>query len=357
MNNTISFTKEHTLVTKGILILMMLMHHVFSRDFTEKYSVNITMNDQSLFLNICILCSICISGFAFLTAFGMTHSFNKLSTFTPNSYFKAICKRLINVIAPVFIIYVLAILYKRFVIVESVRTLYDKGAGFRIIYMFIDLFGLARYFNTPTINITWWYLSYATLLIVAMPFIYIAYKKFRYLLLPAGCLLSLIISGNGTMFFPLLPSVLLGVAFAYEDWFEKIHSSTSNIYVKLLRISIEFIGLIIAYHMYIAVDLTYSYIFAFLIPLLVFEFIYYIPILNTVLKYIGKHATNIFLTHTFIYYYFYTDFIYSFKKDWLILLVLIVICLLVSIDIELLKKVSGYNLLIHKIQSIVSTLS
>ena len=307
------------------------------------------MTNQSLFLYVCTFFKICISGFAFLTAFGITHSFNNLSSSSPNDYLKLVCRRLIGLISNIFIIYVLAILYKRFVIKESIRELYDCGNGFNIIYMSIDSLGLAQYFDTPTINVTWWYLTYAILLIVAMPYIYMAYKKFRYLLLPAGCLLSLIILQNTVMFSTLLPSVLLGVAFAYEGWFEKIHNFTSNIYIKLLRICTEVIGLIISYHVYRAVSLTYSYIFAFLIPLLVFELIYYIPILNNTLKFIGKHATNIFLTHTFIYFYFYTDFIFSFTKDWLILLVLTVICLLVSICIEILKKASGYNLLIQKI--------
>lgn len=351
MNNAITFTREHTLITKGVLVLMMLMHHVFISDFIEQYSVDITMNNQTLFLYICTFSKICISGFAFLTAFGMTHSFKNLSVFTPDNCFKIVCKRLISLAATIFIIYILAILYKRFIIVESIRELYDKGNGFNIIYMFIDSLGLATYFNTPTINITWWYLTYAILLTVAMPFIYMAYKKFKYLLLPAGCLLSLIILGGAAMFSTLLPSVLLGVAFAYEGWFEKIYNSTSNKFIKLLRIITEISGLIISYHIYRALDLTYSYIFAFLIPLLVFELIQYIPIINTALKYIGKHATNIFLTHTFIYYYFYTDFIYSFNKDWLILLIMTMLCILISICIEILKKLTGYNLLTYKIQS------
>ena len=351
MHNAVKFTKEHTLITKGILVLIMLIHHLFTPELVEQYSVNITMHNHTLFLYVCSFFKICISGFAFLTAFGMTHSFNKLSTFTPNDYFKVICKRLTSLMATAFAIYALAILYKRFVIVESIRELYCTDDGFSIIYMFIDLLGLAKYFNTPTLNVTWWYLTYAILLIVTMPYIYMAYRKYRYLLLPAGCLIALILPGSATMFFTLLPSVLLGVAFAYEDWFTKIHISTSNTFIKLIRIGVEVIGLIISYHIYRTINLMYSYAFAFLIPLLVFELIYYIPILNTILKFIGKHATNIFLTHTFIYYYFYTDYIYSFKKDWLIFLVLTAICLLVSIGIEILKKVTGYNLLMHKIQS------
>lgn len=83
-------------------------------------------------------------------------------------------------------------------------------------------------------------------------------------------------------------------------------------------------------------------------PLLVFDIVAYVPILSHVLKFLGKHATNIFLTHTFIYYYFYTDFIYSFKKDWLILIVMLIVCTMLSIFIELVKKIFRFNLLIDK---------
>lgn len=99
-------------------------------------------------------------------------------------------------------------------------------------------------------------------------------------------------------------------------------------------------------------DGSYSYLFAFVIPYIAYEFISHIPLLRTGLGFIGGHATNIFLTHTFIYYYFYTDFIYSFHDSWLILLVLLGLSLGVSILIELFKKVSGYNRLIDRILTV-----
>lgn len=352
MNTSNTFTKEHTYITKSILVIMMLIHHLFTSELIAQYSTTLTLPDSTLFTYISTYCKMCISGFAFLTAFGMTHSLKKIQSenATP-SYFKTICKRLISLESSVLIIYILAILYKRFIVVESIRELYNTGSGFNILYMLIDMLGLSSYYKTPTINVTWWYLTYAILLIVTMPFIYMAYKKFRYLLLPVGCLLSLIILISTASFSTLLPSVLLGTAFAYEGWFEKIKQSTSVLWKKCVRIFIEIIGIVFSYHLYRAAGLEYCYGFAFLIPLLVFEVISYIPIISSVLKYIGKHATSIFLTHTFVYYYFYTDFIYSFKKDWLILLVMIVICTAISIIIELLKKITGYNLLINKILS------
>lgn len=91
-----------------------------------------------------------------------------------------------------------------------------------LLHMFLDMLGIAEYAGTAQINVTWCYLSYAILLIVAMPFLYIAYKKFRYFLILAGCLLPYAILREKISFANLLPVVILGIAFSYEDWFGKL---------------------------------------------------------------------------------------------------------------------------------------
>ncbi len=201
---------------------------------------------------------------------------------------------------------------------------------------------------------TWWYLSFAILLISAMPFIYMAYKKFRYLLLPVGCLLPYTLPDSNSSFFSLLPIVILGTAFSYEDWFERIRA-----YKKKGSFAIGLIAssalLYSGYLVHGYVNITFCYILAFVIPYLVYEYISYIPIIRSLLKYLGKHATNIFLTHTFIYYYFYPDFIYSFHSTWYILPILIITSLGVSIVIELIKNFSGYNRLTNKLLRFVNT--
>lgn len=74
-----------------------------------------------------------------------------------------------------------------------------------------------------------------------------------------------------------------------------------------------------------------------------------IPGINICLKYVGRHATNIFLVHTFIYRYYYADFIYSFHSAVYIFLVLLGISLGVSVVLELIKKFTGYNWLSTRI--------
>lgn len=57
---------------------------------------------------------------------------------------------------------------------------------------------------------------------------------------------------------------------------------------------------------------------------------------------------NMFLLHTLIRVKFFQDFTYSFQSAWLILLVLLIDSLLVSIVVEWLKKVTGYQKLTER---------
>ena len=52
-----------------------------------------------------------------------------------------------------------------------------------------------------------------------------------------------------------------------------------------------------------------------------------ITFVSLIFQYLGKHSMNIFMIHTFIFAYFYRDFIYSFKYPILIFLVLLVFSL------------------------------
>jgi membrane-bound acyltransferase YfiQ involved in biofilm formation len=58
----------------------------------------------------------------------------------------------------------------------------------------------------------------------------------------------------------------------------------------------------------------------------------------SILAFVGKHSMNMYLMHTFIFGYFFHDFIYGFKKPILIFAVLFFISLLLSIIVELMKN-------------------
>lgn len=353
------FSRKHSTITKGILIILMLAHHVFSPDLLTLYDVKTVLHNPVLVTQIVTFFKICVPGFSFISAFGITRALKDRTPENPAEGLSVILKRLIKLESAVIIIYLFAVLYKQFVMGQPIAVHYaeaDMDIAHILLSMCIDGLGFATYMGITPINVTWWYLSYAILLIVVMPFVYKAYKKYRYLLLPAACMIPLVIPGARVEFWCYLPTAFLGCAFAYENWFEKLKEwGQDNYIIKAGKFLACLFLLYLSYLLSKYTSLEFSYLLVFAIPYMVYEFIAPIPVLNFCLEFLGKYATDIFLIHTFIYYYFYPEFIYSFHKSWKILPVLLGICLVVSILIELFKKCTGYNKLTEKLLHIIRT--
>lgn len=349
-----SFSKKSTLVTKGVLIILLLIHHLFYGDAIGRFGVTTIVKNDIFLTEIIQFANICLSGFAFLSAYGIANKFKNMENEEHIKRLKITLLRFLKVEATVLFVYVIAILYKYFVMNEPIKEFYTGARNqFEPIYMVIDGLGLASFFGTKYLNSTWWYMSFAVVLIFAMPIICMLYEKIRYVLIPVSIMLPLVIFNSNVYFSLLLPSVVIGTAFAYEGWFEVLHHKIQGINTKqyVLRKLLAFIMvmflLFVAFEMGNNIAIQYMYPFGFVIAFLCYEFLEGIPGIKHILTFLGKHSTNIFLIHTFIYLYFYEEFIYSFGYDWLILLVLLVLCLAVSAIVELLKSVIGYNKLLE----------
>lgn len=349
-----SFSKNSTLVTKGVLIILLLIHHLFYGDAIGRFGVTTIVKSDIFLTEIIQFGNICLAGFAFLSAFGIAKKLKTIDTEDHVKRWKVTLLRFIKVEAAVLFVYVFAVLYKHFVMNEPIKEFYTGARNqFEPLYMVIDGLGLASFFGTKYLNSTWWYMSFAIVLIFAMPVICLLYEKFRYVLIPVSIMLPLVIFNSNVYFSLLLPSVVIGTAFAYEGWFEVLHQKLQGANKKqyVLRKSLAFI--IAALLLFVAFELGnniashYMYPFGFVIAFLCYEFLEGIPGVKHILMFLGKHSTNIFLIHTFIYLYFYEEFIYSFGYDWLILLVLLLLCLIVSAVVELLKVILGYNKLLE----------
>ena len=73
------------------------------------------------------------------------------------------------------------------------------------------------------------------------------------------------------------------------------------------------------------------------------------PAVIKVMAFFGKHSSNIFMFHTFIYFYFFHDIVYWSRNPLLIVLTLLSSCILISMFIEWLKKRLHINSLLQKI--------
>ena len=72
------------------------------------------------------------------------------------------------------------------------------------------------------------------------------------------------------------------------------------------------------------------------------------------MQYVGRHSMNMYLTHTFIFRYFFHDFIYGFKFPVLIFLALFATSLLLSVCIEFVKRRIGFYRLLGKVVDIIN---
>lgn len=209
----------------------------------------------------------------------------------------------------------------------------------------IDFFGVAFAFGTPSLNNTWWYMSFAIIQIFLMP-IFIGFVKAHGIAIVPIIIISTRWMGwSQNVFVGYWLTIAAGTIFAEKQIFEKIRNIDKIPFARLSKVIISFIIIII--FSYIRGNSDYSDIIETILTIslcyICVEVLSKLPILNISLKTIGKHATNLFLVHTFVFKMYFTNFIYSWKNWFIIIIVLVIVCLAISLLIEYIKKTTGYN--------------
>ena len=110
-----SFSKKSTLVTKGVLIILLLIHHLFYGDAIGRFGVTTIVKNDIFLTEIIQFANICLSGFAFLSAYGIANKFKNMENEEHIKRLKITLLRFLKVDATVLFVYVIAILYKYFV--------------------------------------------------------------------------------------------------------------------------------------------------------------------------------------------------------------------------------------------------
>lgn len=330
------FSKDVTLSLKGIAILLMLIHHLFScfPDFVEKYKVSSLLLPMDKVMGLSTLSKLCVAVFVFLSAYGMTVSFCQSRGPRPDS---GVIKRYKKLALGFFLVYVLSILTS-FLRQGGIGIYFSQGKARGLSYMLLDALGLSAFFTTPTYNETWWYMSVAILLVFAAPVFIRLYEKFGVsALVIAGMLQYLGIPL--TAFTSYLFAMFLGICAAEEGVVSRLAKGLG------VRRRLPFLignGLVILLLCLVRLKWGYEYwLDAFAALLCAMELFVLIDLLHIRLRplaFLGKYSMNIFLVHTLIFEYYFTDFIYSFRNWVLITLALLVASLAVSIGIEAIKK-------------------
>ena len=361
-----SFSKKDTAAIKGIAILIMMLHHCFMQEKRfEGFTISFYPFSQDFIVQISQAGKCCVGIFLFLSAYGMTCSFLKLNEqleFTSLDAIKLTIKRYINLISGFLIAYVFCFIGS-WIFTPTPLKFYKSWKTFPL-YMLLDMFGLANLLDTPSLVGTWWYMGLAIVLIVLFPLLLKIYKQIGVLLVPAIiCVFRLLNLEVGDYSrWMLLASV--GIFFAQKDFFGKLKKWCVCKNNKVLDCCIRFF--IVSCLLVLSICLScWNYgklnymtmIFDLFITLMVviWNYLFFInlPIIKEILQYFGKHSMNIFLVHTFIRTRWFYSYTYSFSHFMLIIIMLLLESLLISIVLEAVKKYSGYNRLVKKVEGIV----
>ena len=364
------FSIDNTLALKGIAIIMLIFHHCFRKaDLFEDYTVSFFPFSQDFIVEISLTFKICVSIFAFITGYGLMLSLKKLNPeykWTKKEIGKWIINRLIKLLSGFVIVVVLSWIICQIIDGRTWDTYFSKGIIYGIVQMLIEIFGLSDIMGTTNLNSTWWYMSIAVLFVFSVPLFAKLYKKIG--IVPTLLLVIFVPRIIGweyvnSSYISFLFPVLLGMIFAENNLMVRIANFkiTKNQYVnKILKFVIETALIIIIYIVYTRLpaklfwEIRYG-IMPVILMCYLYEFFIDIPVIKNILKFLGKHSMNIFLIHTFIQFYYLEDFVYSQGNFMKIAFVLLLISLLISIVLELFKKLIRYDKWIKKLQSCINT--
>lgn len=330
------FSKNVTFALKGFAIILMLFHHLFScfPDFVEKYRVSSVIFPMNKIMVLSGLSKLCVAIFVFLSAYGMTISLEHLGENKPDRYVKQRYKKLIF---GFLFVYLLSILTS-FLREDGLTLYFREGTSKGILFMVIDSLGLSNFFNTPTYNETWWYMSVAVLLIFIIPVFVKLYNSFGICVLAVSAMFQYL-GLPLTAFTSYLFAMFLGICAAKEKLAFRLEEKLTGKRIPLfLIVNTCAILFLCAVRMKWGFEYWLDAVIALLLSMELFVIMDLVQINLRLLTFLGKHSMNMFLIHTLIFEYYFTDFIYSFKNWALITLALLLTSLGLSMMIEFLKK-------------------
>lgn len=343
------FTKEHSLVVKGLAILLLLMYHLFENEqLISSMEVNYSPFPLSGFLMFTGFGNICVAIFVFLTTFGIaTGLFAQEELSIKQAYNQAVRRFLVLAanFAVLFVSVNLLWFYK-----FDYASLYGGGKQ-GILYALTDGLGLSMFFDTPTLNMTWWYMELAYILIFLVPFLVWLVKKIGYPVLLLSFIAPAVVNLNADVERYLFVAVF-GVCAAYGKWPDKLLNLKLHPVFQWIIGIVGFVLCVLVRQNFVVHE---YYVHIVEAPIALF-FLFFggalldsVPILKNVLGFIGKYSMNIYLVHTFFYMALWQKFIYQFQYAAVTVLVLLGVTLLYSVLLEMLKKVVGFKKLMARL--------
>ena len=334
------FDKKQSGIVKGLAILLLLMYHLFEHEeLVTTMAVDYRPFPLEGFLTVTGFGNICVSVFVFLTAYGITESIpdkkaNRL--ISAGEAYRQASKRFGKLVLNFFALF--ASVNLLWGSIFDYEGLYGAGKqGF--LYMLSDATGFSQFFGTPTMNMTWWYMKVAYILIFLVPAMAFAVHKLGCSILLIAFLLPFTVSMDEDVRRYLFVAAF-GVCASYGKWPDKMLQLRVHPVLKWILTVVAWVVCILVRQNYVVYQTYAAFVEAPIVLVIVYTacaVLGSIPFVDKVLGFIGKHSMNIYLVHTFFYMSLWRDYIYKFRYAGLIFVVLTVTTLLYSVALEFVK--------------------
>lgn len=340
---SLSFSKDDSLVMKGMAIIAMLFHHVYFSfpDWVEPYGGTLAWVGQ--------LGKVCVSIFLFCSGYGLAVQYRKVSG--AKGTLRFLGKRLLSFYLNYWCIFLVFVPITVFAFHRPFTAAYGENVNV-VRRVLLDLLGLQGFYSY---NVTWWFNKLILLLYLFFPVIFFCSDKSGVVTL----LISLLICRywrsvtHFTLYGDLdifqLPFVLgvLSQKWATSSWLGRFDNHFLRHKYKWGLLAVMFVVLAIILRMRPIIPhwsgVRVDALVTFGLYLLVIFFIRFFHALYASLAYLGRHSVNIYLMHTFINDYWHFHWLHEgvIMRHGLNLIVLLVLCLGASMVIEWLKRRFG----------------
>lgn len=351
-----TFSQKDTAKCKGFAILIMLFHHLYADTgrFSD-LSIDFWPLSQNAAVQIANFMKICVGIYVFLSAYGLTLSYRKWDKGDGKFFLFRYCKMMF----PFFAVYILLAICSLFVPSGwNLATAYGlpENAGIgawcsMALAMVVDFLGLAHLFGMPTFNATWWYMSLAIVIIALIPLLNRGVAKLgAFYAAVLAAILPFALGLPTVSLTRYLFCMVLGVISAQND----LLTNSRQTYVNLPRSKRWLAFAAMTALLVLCVVLRQGRYKGALvelwdsaIPVLVIVYLYWfvcdLPVVGTVLHFFGKYSTTIFLTHTFIRYYWLRSISYHFTCAWLNFVTLTILSTAAAMAIDGLLHILRYQ--------------
>lgn len=339
-----SLTQRDTNILKGIAIIAMLLHHIYicPPEGCGPFGPVLT------FLGGLGKC--CVAIFLFCSGYGLSVKFSKVDKIGFKTSINFVAKRLLKFYLNYWFIFLIFVPLGVFAFNIPLTARYGENVNL-IKRLFLDFLGLQGF---DSYNITWWFNKLIILLYIAFPILYLLVDKINWWILP----ISLIVSKFNTrlpelinyynLAFWQLPFIIGLLYRKNELKFGRIAQIVEKRKATALIIALTIMAFMIVCRMYpIIPHYTGGHLDAFIAVL--FAVITVIALnkskASSALTFLGRHSSNIYMTHTFIGGYWFSNLLYHKLNLWggaSIIIVEMSICLVISLIIEEFKNRTHY---------------